>query len=618
MVTNSDNAQPHSLLVAQAIIEALCHAEVQRVFYSPGSRCAPFAFALEMRELEQLHRPDSPHLDTTVCLDERSAAFQAVGASKIGFFGEAQLGMEASAGAVSHRPHPVALIGTSGGAIAEYHPAVAEASHANLPLIVLSADRPFEMHGVGASQTTTQAGIFGPHCRGVWDIPADQLIDGKLIAIIQRAVHCARGTLGTRPGPVQINVGFREPLAPTSFPLLHPLPVLEYDWSHAVDTTIQPTPWEDLDCQGQRVIMLAGDSAPAEAAEWAEAAGIPLLAEPTSGLTHSSSWIPFQQAFLSPGSPVLDQIEHVIVVGRPTLSRPVTALLARPNVATTIVAEDHEWLSAGSAFPHATTVLRRLAAPTAPHDDTTWLPQWKALAEEARERMAALLDAEELTALSVADTIWRALPDGQALFLGASNTIRAFDLAISTPAPGPVLSNRGLAGIDGTIASAIGSGARVAVMGDLTFFHDVSSLVSWRCHPLIVVVLDDAGGGIFDSLEYSPPGLHSKQSSYLADSADPSQVTYAERHFDAQRFYDRWFETRQSASIEGLAAGYGIPYLSVTSADELARIVRDTHHDAIVHVKIPRPTALMTQAKRVVNESSGGPSPQSSVNSLMK
>lgn len=562
---SSSQPQPASIMLARTIISGLIAYGVRDFVYSPGSRSAPLAYALAEAET---HHP----IRIRIRLDERGAAFTAIGLSRAGHTSqEAAGGGEAGQGC----PRPVVLIGTSGGAIAEYHAGIAEASHSELPLIVLSADRPFEMRAVGASQTTEQAGIFASHCRNVWDIPADQKPDHRLVALVGRAVACANGTLGTRPGPVHLNLALRDPLAPTSWPPSD-LPI-EVTATSVIPTRHRPTPWEEVVDPGLHTVIVAGDGAPSQVAHWAEKARIPLLAEPTSGGAHSQAWIPFQQALLHADCPLYPRIEQVIVAGRPTLSRPVSALLARDDIRLIVVGDHHEWVDVAG---RAATVVRNLTAPNADHQHCIdWLNTWHDHAAQMGDAIDDIVACDELSMASAADLIWRA-PTG-ALVLGASNTIRAFDLLIQHPPCAPILSNRGLAGIDGTIATAFGvawgSGKPVrAVMGDLSFFHDASSLAitgDEDAPNAQIVVFDDHGGGIFDSLEYSAAHL--------------------------SELYPRWFDTAQRVSIKNIAHAYGARYHRVETLDELHKLLdQPICGVSIVHIPIERPTALFQQIKR--------------------
>lgn len=588
--------------LAEGLVGALVAAGVRDVVYCPGSRSAPLAYALADAERAGTVR-------VHVRLDERGAAFVAVGLSRAGMLATPGDGTDegdafvagmarTAAGAVA-----VALVTTSGGAVAELHAGVAEASHSGLPLVVLSADRPFELRGVGASQTTTQPGVFGPHVRASWDVPAGTPADRRLRALVARAVATALGAPTGEPGPVQLDIGFRDPLVPDPADrtagagrLVRGDRVAEGGQEAPVDRSVGagqpvgagrrvgatedpvahsphvllprpvPVPWTEVVDPTLRTVVLAGDGADPEAGTWAGRAGIPLLAEPSSGLTTEPAWVPHQQALVGAGGPG-DGVEQVVLTGRPTLSRAVSALLSRPDVRLVVQSRTTSWWDPSG---NADVVVPALAAPEHLHDDSGWALLWESASREVGERIRALLDgsgATRPTLVGVAAAVWAAPP--VVLMLGASNTVRAVDLVAEAPGREDVVSNRGLAGIDGTIATARGlawgSGRAVrAVMGDLTFLHDVSSLAvteSERPVDLQVVVIDDHGGSIFAGLEHGRP-------------------EYAED-------FPHWFGTAQEASIGDLARGYGADYREVTTTEELAgALAAPVRGRSVLHVRV--------------------------------
>ncbi|MDN6793967.1 MAG: 2-succinyl-5-enolpyruvyl-6-hydroxy-3-cyclohexene-1-carboxylate synthase [Propionibacterium sp.] len=617
-----------SQLLAEGLVSALVASGVHDVVYCPGSRSAPLAYALadaERRGEVRVH----------VRLDERGAAFVAVGLSRAGMLGTGvptlqdcggrgsrpdtplmdgrvpprshsggqdnlpDEGDAASCAGVAGRAAAVTLAGaravavvtTSGGAVAELHAGVAEACHSGLPLIVVSADRPFELRGVGASQTTTQPGIFGPHVRATWDVPAGTLSDRRLTALVTRVVATAIGAPTGEPGPVHLNVGFRDPLVPdpaTRRSGLTPISgvaggaeaVCSAPASRLAAGTsgvgvrpfpLQPVAWEEVIDPGLRTVVVAGDGADPRAGEWARLADIPLLAEPSSGVTTSPAWVPHQQALLAPGAPG-DGIEQVVLTGRPTLSRPVSALMAREGVRLVVHSPSPSWTDPAG---HADVVVGALLDPVAPHEDHAWRQSWRRVGARVGERVRAELQSEgELTQASVAATVWEAPPG--VLLLGASTPIRAVDLVAGAPGRADVVSNRGLAGIDGTIATARGlawgSGQAVrALMGDLTFFHDASSLAATEGAEMVdvqVLVVDDHGGAIFAGLEHGRP-------EYAGD-------------------YPRWFATPQVASVEDLARAYGVAYQEVDTQVQLEALLAEPIRGlSVVHIRVWRdPRAL--------------------------
>lgn len=558
---------PPSQSLAEGLVLALAAAGVRDVVYCPGSRSAPLAHAL--------HRAESAgHLRVRVRLDERAAAFVAVGLSRAGALCPPDTLDEGGAAPLAGAPArsgsaPVAVVTTSGGAVAELHAGVAEASHSGIPLVVVSADRPFEMRGVGASQTTTQPGIFASHVRATWDVPAGTPADRRLDALVARAVATALGRPSGAPGPVHLNVGFRDPLVPDLASALPDLPSLPL----VLPVRPAPTPWEDAVRAEPATLVLAGDGADPAAGEWARAAGLPLLAEPSSGLTPDPAWIPHEQSLLA--APALaGAVRQVVLTGRPTLSRPVSALLSRDDVRIVVQSVGPGWVDVAGT---AAVVVPALTTARHPAGDGRWGARWRAAADLVTTHLGgpALVDEGAApTLLSAARAVWEEASG--TLLLGASNSVRAVDLVAGAPGRPRVVANRGLAGIDGTVATALGlawgsGGAVCALMGDLTFLHDASALTMTEGEEepdVCLVVLDDHGGSIFASLEQGAPAL-------------------ADR-------YERWFATSQSASVEGLTRASGARYLGVETLGELRRALKEAGRGrVVVHVRVARdPEAL--------------------------
>lgn len=483
--------------VARALVAALAAAGVRDVVLSPGSRSAPLAYALAAAD-------GAGWLHTHVRLDERGAGYFALGLAR--------------AAGLGGRPRPVAVVTTSGTAVANLHPAVLEASHAGVPLVVVTADRPHELRGTGANQTTSQPGIFGDAVRAARDFPAS-FAAAAVHGQVNRLVAAACGTLTRDPGPVHANVALREPLMPADRwapgPQPPPAPVLP----GAGDPAAALLP------AGRRTLVVAGDGAGPVAADVARAGGWPLLAEPTSGARVPGS-LTHYQALLAAG--LAERVERVLVLGHPTLSRPVSALLARADAEIIVVSPGPRWTDVAGV---ASAVVGAVAPAPPGAGERRWLDLW-------RRADAALEDGWHPSALeAAARALWEA-PGDAPLVLGSSNPIRAFDVA-ARPRTVRAVANRGLAGIDGTLATAAGLAAGLgepvrAVVGDLTFLHDAGSLARGAAETvpdLQVVVLNDGGGGIFASLEYGADDDHA--------------------------LFRRYFTTPQAVDLEPLVRAYG-------------------------------------------------------------
>ena len=551
-----------SVDTASAILSSLDALGVTHVLYCPGSRSAPCAYALEAGSFGG---------DARAVLDERGAGFAAVGLARTGAL--------------------PAIVVTSGTAVAELAPAVLEASHARLPLLLLTADRPGELRGVGASQATDQSGLFGGHVRASVDLEPQEP-SRALVGQLTRAVAAACGAPAGAPGPVQINVAFRDPLTPVRpacdcgdegvVPFApRPTRVLR---AHA-----EPECWEDVVGSASAGLIVAGEGASSRAREWSRAAGFPLLAEPASGAWKNGGVVPFEQSLVA--SSLGREVDTVVVTGRPTLSRPIQALLARPDVRVVVVDPHSPWVDISG---NASVVVADLepARELISAAQAEWAARVRDAARDAGERIDSLLaSGSGRTMIDLARAV--ATSTSRPLVLGASNIVRAFDLGVSSLEGRAVHSNRGQAGIDGTIATAVGialgsgcadeapapTGERVtAVMGDLTACHDASSLAMAASAGvnLDIVVADDQGGGIFATLEHGR-------------AASPEA-------------YDRWFGVAQAVDYEALAAAYGVAFARAETPAQLAQLLAtDEAGPRLVHAPVERAAHLYPALRDVLS-----------------
>ncbi|WP_070379248.1 2-succinyl-5-enolpyruvyl-6-hydroxy-3-cyclohexene-1-carboxylic-acid synthase [Rhodococcus sp. WMMA185] len=459
---------------ATTVVDELVRGGVRDAVLCPGSRNAPLAFALQAADAEG-------RLRLHVRIDERTAGFLAVGLA-----------------VASGRPVPIVM--TSGTAVANLGPAVFEANYARVPLVVLSANRPYEMLGTGANQTIEQLGLFGEQVRaaislGLAEDDRDQ--NSQWRSAVCRVLAAARGTRSGNAGPVQFDIPLREPLVPD----VHaqgPIPQGRPKgaaWTTTVHATLD-VPLE-LDVTADTIVISGHGSALRP-----ELAGLPTVAEPTAPL-HG---IPVHPMALSQLNP-----RQAIVTGRPTLHRSVSKVLADPRV-------DVYALTTGPRWPDVSGNVRATGtrAVVTGEPDAAWINRCRTLSEHTdkavREQLAAHPNA---TGLHVAAAVMDALSHGDQLLLGSSNPVRDAAL-VSYPSPRiRVLSNRGVAGIDGTVSAAVGAalaydgGRTVALLGDLTFLHDASGLLIGPEEPrpsdLTIVVANDDGGGIFGLLEQGDP-----------------------------------------------------------------------------------------------------------------
>lgn len=486
--------------LARAVVEALLAGGARHVVLAPGSRNAPLSFALHDAAV-------TGALTLHTRIDERTAGFLALGLAK------------------SSRT-PSAVVTTSGTAVANLHPAVLEAAHAGVPLVALTADRPARLRHTLANQTTDQAGIFGD-------------------AVVCHDIATVGGVPRRIDGPAHWNVQLDEPLVvDTREPITLPQPTGSRPAQNsAQDSAATLAP-------GPRTVVVAGDDAGPSIRVLAERASWPLLAEPSSGSRNGASVIRTYRLLL--GTPLADRIERVVVAGHPTLSRPVQRLLSRPDVEVVSVRARGRW----PKRPHP-VAAEHDEVHVESADDPAWFDEWRSADTDLAARLDALVAAEtDLTPYDVAAAVNAALPAEGLLQVGSSNPIRDLDLMAKPYTVGErrlVIANRGLAGIDGTLSTAIGaalgrphSTRALAYVGDVTFLHDLTGLVigPGEARPdLTIVVANDNGGSIFATLEQGAP-----------------------EHDVA---FDKLFGTPHGVDIAGVCSALGVPHWRVHDRAEL-------------------------------------------------
>lgn len=461
---------------ARVVVDELIRGGVRDVVLCPGSRNAPLAFALS--DADRAGR-----IRLHVRIDERTAGYLAIGL------------------AVAERA-PVCVAMTSGTAVANLGPAVVEANYARVPLIVLSANRPYELLGTGANQTFEQLGYFGTQVRanislGLAEDAPDKwdTLNAQWRSATCRVLVAATGSRSANAGPVQFDIPLREPLVPDtedkSFPPGRPD---GKPWTYTPPVTFdQPL---DIDLTPDTVVI-AGHGAGVHP----NLAELPTVAEPTA---------PPAANPLHPMALRLVHPQQVIMLGRPTLHRPVSALLADPSVPVFALTTGPRWPDVSGNSQATGTRAVTTGAPSA-----AWLHRCAEVNGHAVAAVRDQLKAHPLTTgLHVAAAVADALRPGDQLVLGASNPVRDAALVGLNPQGVKVRSNRGVAGIDGTVSTAIGAalahdGRTVALIGDLTFVHDSSGLLIGPTEPmprsLTIVVSNDNGGGIFELLEQGDP-----------------------------------------------------------------------------------------------------------------
>ena len=527
---------------------------VRHAVVAPGSRSTPMALAIA----------DNTAVSTEVFHDERSAAFAALGMAKASGI-------------------PTILLCTSGTAAANFHPAVVEASHAEVPLLVLTADRPPELQGIGAAQTIDQRNLYGVATRMFVDagVPDDEN-RGEWRRMARRAFAASSGD---RPGPVHLNLPFREPLIGVS----QEVPARIEKATGRERKTIATETLSRLNSRlsHRRGVIVAGDRGPtpvnvlalAERLQW------PVLADPLGGsrvestfaIRHADAWL------RDTNIGVRFTPEVVLRFGSVPASKVVNGWL-RDSRAETIVVSDSPFL----VDPDRRASMHVVADPDALcHDlseivsptDHRWAERWESAEQSSRAAIAALLDDESrLSEPGTARTTVRALPRGASLVVSSSMPIRDVEWYSGSCDHLKVFANRGANGIDGVVSTAVGvalaCGAPTGLLiGDVAFLHDSNGLIGLRQRgaDLRIVVIDNRGGGIFSFL--------------------PQRSSLGEERFE------RLFGTPHISDIETLAAAHGVPAHAVVSSSDLARaleqrgprviVVRsDRHQNLAVHESI--------------------------------
>ena len=472
---------------ARVVVDELIRGGVRDVVLCPGSRNAPLAFALQDADR-------SGRVRLHVRIDERTAGYLAIG-------------LAIAAGA------PVCVAMTSGTAVANLGPAVVEANYARVPLIVLSANRPYELLGTGANQTMEQLGYFGTQVRAAISLGLAEDAPERLDALNAtwrsatcRVLAAATGSRTANAGPVQFDIPLREPLVPSPEPRGPVIPQGRpggRPWTYTPPVSFDQPLEVDL---SPDTVVIAGHGAGAHAA----LAQLPTVAEPTA---------PAPDNPLHPLALPLLRPKQVIMLGRPTLHRPVSALLADPQVPVYALTTGPRWPDVSGNSQATGTRAVTVGAP-----NPAWLHRCAEINRHAIAAVRSQLAAHPLTTgLHVAAAVADALRPGDQLVLGASNPVRDAALVGLDTHGIRVRSNRGVAGIDGTVSTAIGAalaheGAHertggpprtIALIGDLTFVHDSSGLLIGPTEPtprhLTIVVSNDNGGGIFELLEQGDP-----------------------------------------------------------------------------------------------------------------
>ncbi|MEV6030924.1 2-succinyl-5-enolpyruvyl-6-hydroxy-3-cyclohexene-1-carboxylic-acid synthase [Nonomuraea sp. NPDC052116] len=532
--------------LATVLVDELVRCGLTDVVLAPGSRSAPLALALHAESRVRLH----------VRIDERSASYLALGLAKRG-------------------ERPVALICSSGTAVANFHPAVIEASESGVPLLLLTADRPPELRGTGANQTIDQIKLFGSSTRWFAEVGVPEDRPGQVAywrSLACRAYQRASGP--SDPGPVHLNLAFREPLIPDG----------DTAWSEPLDgggngpwvrARVAPPPVALHIAPTRRGVLVVGDGA-ANVRRYVAAAGMagwPVLSEPNGGGRYGDHAISTYHYLLgTPEFADAHQPDVIVTLGRPGLSRPLLSWLKRAGEHIVVAPDLGRWPDPTRS---ATQVAQAVEIPVAAGDDS-WLHAWRQADAVVRSATDAVLDASGTSEPRLARDLVDALPNGALLFCGSSMPIRDLDQAMRPRRGIRLMASRGASGIDGVVSAAMGAalahnGPSYALIGDLSFLHDQNGLILGPREPrpdLCFVVVNNDGGGIFSLLPQ-------------AAVRDP---------------FERVFGTPHGVDLAYVAAATRTPYTLVEDIADLSKAMRG-EGPRIVEVRTDREENVIMHAR---------------------
>lgn len=548
-----------ALACVSLLVDELVRGGVRHACLTPGSRSTPLALALARHDGIQVH----------VHIDERASSYFALSIARA--TGE-----------------PVIAACSSGTAAANHLPAVVEASMSRLPLIVLTADRPPELQDAGANQTIDQTRLFGSFTRWFVDAGVPARIDGALNYWRSLGARAAAMAAAHPPGPVHVNLPFREPLVPAGEPVSFgdsegrtrgapwhrvaapPRRPAKADVAHLVD----------LLSATARVAVVAGTlhTAPYRIASLCTDLGWPLLAEPTANVRRPGLALSAGELLAADIAYREEQRPEVVLqIGAAPTTRAMQALVAS---ASHLIVIDPDQLTADpgrraelvvQCDPDA--VAAALGNAGLRELDIRWRRGWEVEDHAVREAVDALLDLwDEPFEGRIARDVAAAAPDAAVLFAGSSMPVRDLATYMAPHRSLRVLANRGASGIDGSVASALGIAAvaqpALALIGDLALLHDASSLLwsAGRGINLVLVVVDNDGGGIFTLLPQA--------------SLDAAEL-------------DRLFVAPHGAQLDvaALARASGAGYQRVETAPAVRAAVEAASHAGgvqLVHVIVDR------------------------------
>ncbi|MED4969299.1 2-succinyl-5-enolpyruvyl-6-hydroxy-3-cyclohexene-1-carboxylic-acid synthase [Parageobacillus toebii] len=541
-------------LYIAAFVDELAKIGVQDVVVSPGSRSTPLAIMMAEHPAMRVH----------INIDERSAAFFALGMAKA-------------------KRHPIALLCTSGTAVANYFPAVVEAYYSRVPLIVITADRPHELRDVGAPQAIDQLNIYGRYAKWFVEMALPEKSTDMLRYARTMAARAAGVAIGAPAGPVHLNFPLREPLVP----IVHEETWEQIEAKEPSYTTVIPGKmtigmeqiqelYNELSSAEKGLIVCGQIDQPAFAeavTKLAEMLDFPILADPLSQLrsgTHAKEYIiDSYDAILKDETIAASLVPDVVIrFGAMPVSKPLFLLLKRyPSIKQIVVDGEGGWreptlMASYMVYCDEVEFCRRLIdIGASKQSKSQWSTTWKMINDIAKSVLLEATMEEELFEGKVFTELSQLLPDGATLFVGNSMPIRDTDTFFFTNDKQiRILANRGANGIDGVVSSALGASAvtepLVLVIGDLSFYHDLNGLLAAKMHGLhaTIIVLNNNGGGIFSFL---PQAKHKKHFEMLFGTPTDLQFEHAVRMYEGNyQKIKTWDEFRhyvtQSLTTDGL------------------------------------------------------------------
>ncbi|HKW70558.1 MAG TPA: 2-succinyl-5-enolpyruvyl-6-hydroxy-3-cyclohexene-1-carboxylic-acid synthase [Candidatus Dormibacteraeota bacterium] len=531
---------------AATFVDELAVQGVEFACVSPGSRSAPMAMALQRH----------PRIKVIVHIDERCGSFFAVGLGKA-------------------TGRPAVVLTTSGTAAAEVHPAVVEAAYSRTPLIVVTADRPPELQGVGANQAIDQQHLFGSAPRWFFDpgVPVELPNAARLWRRL-----AARAVAEAEAGPVHLNLPFREPLVPPpgQIPVAEPAPPQSLTEGRLLPNQAQVASLASALQRAQRPLVVAGEMRDgSRLAPALQRLGLPLLAEPTSQLRRNGAGavVESYEALLRAGWSLQHGPDLVIRLGAAPTSRVLNRWLAAAAAPTFLIDPDHAWRDQDHV---ATSVIACDAQPLlealTPADRSAWREQWISAGKRATAAIAATLVSTPLHEGHVVRALSARMPDPGQVFIGSSMPIRAADSFWPPSRPQQrFFGNRGASGIDGLVSSGLGVATgrdnvpTVLLLGDLSLYHDMNGLWALQRHGIraTLVVCDNNGGGVFNFL---PQAEH-------------------------QDVFEEIFATPLGLDLSQVARLYGLVYSPVSDRSGLEPAIADA-------IAAPTPTMVVVRFKR--------------------